>query len=122
MLISYSGETTCKTSKSIAKCHETIFGNSIPLNRGFGRRIDLLIASRNIELSTNEWKKKIITPEQCYTQQTKNIRMNKAILTNLLELPLGDHHYKNIYTLGMDWIGKLIIYRLLAHTYKHVFK
>ncbi|KAI9022766.1 hypothetical protein CLU79DRAFT_143375 [Phycomyces nitens] len=99
------GETTCKASKSIAKDHENIYGNNIPLNRGFGRRIDLLLSTRNIELSTNKWKQKKVTQEQCLTQQAKNIRMNKAILSRLLELPLSENDSENIYTLGMDWVG-----------------
>ncbi|KAG1091080.1 hypothetical protein G6F42_019522 [Rhizopus arrhizus] len=99
------GETTCRASKSIAKDHENIYGNSIPLNRGFGRRIDLLLSTRNIELSTNEWKRKKVTQEQCLIQQAKNIRMNKAILSRLLELPLSENDSKNVYTLGMDWVG-----------------
>lgn len=49
-----SGETICKASKSIAEDLEDIYGNNIPLNRGFDRRIDLLLSTRNIELSTNE--------------------------------------------------------------------
>ncbi|KAL0084658.1 hypothetical protein F4703DRAFT_1916674 [Phycomyces blakesleeanus] len=69
-----NGETTSKASKSIAKDHENIYGNNIPLNRGFGRRIDLLL-------------------------------MNKAILSRLLELPLSENDSKNVYTLGMDWVG-----------------
>jgi hypothetical protein len=120
--IFYSGETTCKASKSIAKDHENIYGNNIPLNRGFGRRIDLLLSTRNIELSTNEWKRKKVTQEQCLIQQIKNIRMNKAILSKLLELPLSENDSKNVYTLGMDWVGKLILYCFLANTYRHISK
>ncbi|KAI7895014.1 uncharacterized protein EV154DRAFT_477789 [Mucor mucedo] len=74
-------ETTCKASKDIAKTQEELFGDTIPLNKGFGRRIDLLLSSHNVELSTNEWKRKKVSPEQCLIQQTKNIRMNKAILS-----------------------------------------
>ncbi|KAI9478680.1 MAG: hypothetical protein EXX96DRAFT_609148 [Benjaminiella poitrasii] len=96
------GETICKASKSIAKDYEDIYGNSIPLNRGFGRRIDLILSARNIELSTNEWKRGKATQEQCLIQQAKNIRMNKAILSRLLDLPLPENDSKNVYTLGMD--------------------
>ncbi|CEG77844.1 hypothetical protein RMATCC62417_12532 [Rhizopus microsporus] len=35
---------------------------------------------------------------------SKNIRMNKAILSKLLELPLSENDSKDIYTLGMDWL------------------
>ncbi|KAI8643564.1 hypothetical protein BD408DRAFT_342326, partial [Parasitella parasitica] len=100
------GETTCKASKIIAKNHENIYGDTIPLNRGFGRRIDLLLSSKNIELSTNEWKRKKIALEQVITQQTKNIRMNKAILSKLHELPLLERDAKHLYTTSMDWVGK----------------
>ncbi|KAI8380045.1 hypothetical protein BD560DRAFT_388260 [Blakeslea trispora] len=99
------GETTCKTSKNIAKHHEDIFGSNIPLSRGFGRRIDLLLSANNVEMSTNEWKRKSATKEQCLTQQIKNIRMNKAILSKLHELPL-EINEPHLYTLGMDWIGQ----------------
>ncbi|KAG2207297.1 hypothetical protein INT46_004393 [Mucor plumbeus] len=99
------GETTCKASKVVAKDHENIYGDTIPLNRGFGRRIDLLLSSKNIELSTNEWKRKKTAHEQLITQQTKNIRMNKAILSKLHELPLLERDAKHLYTMSMDWVG-----------------
>ena len=37
-------------------------------------------------------------------QQVKNIRMNKAILSRLLKLPLSEHDARNVYTLGIDWV------------------
>ncbi|KAG2210555.1 hypothetical protein INT47_002497 [Mucor saturninus] len=55
------GETTCKASKDIAKTQEDLFGDTIPLNKGFGRRIDLLLSTHNVELSTNEWKRKKVS-------------------------------------------------------------
>ncbi|CEP11566.1 hypothetical protein [Parasitella parasitica] len=99
------GDTTCKANKSIAKDYKNIYGNYIPLK---GRRINLLLSTRNIELSTNEWKRKKVTREQCLIQQAKNIRMNKAILSRLLELPLSEHDSKNVYTLGMDWVAPCV--------------
>lgn len=103
----FSGETTCKASKDIAKTQEELFGDTIPLNKGFGRRIDLLLSTHNAELSTNEWKRKKVSPEQCLIQQIKNIRMNKAILSKLHELPFSESEDNNsLYTLSMDWIGK----------------
>ncbi|KAI8883691.1 hypothetical protein K501DRAFT_183871 [Backusella circina FSU 941] len=47
------GETTCKASKIIAKNHENTYGNTIPLNRGLRRHIDILLSSKNIDLPTN---------------------------------------------------------------------
>jgi hypothetical protein len=64
----YSGKTTCK---SIAKDHETIYSNSIPLNYGFGRRIDLILSTKNIKLCTNEWKRSKTTAYQYLVQQGK---------------------------------------------------
>ncbi|KAI7895015.1 uncharacterized protein EV154DRAFT_576006 [Mucor mucedo] len=104
---SSSRGTTCKASKDIAKTQEEVFGDTIPLNKGFGRRIDLLLSTHNLELSTNEWKrKKKVSPEQCLIQQTKNIRMNKAILSKLHELPFSESEDNNsLYTLSLYWIG-----------------
>lgn len=56
------GESTYKASKSIAKTHEKIYGSNIPLNNGFGRRIDLILATKNLELSTSEWKRNKTLP------------------------------------------------------------
>lgn len=95
LILIFSGETTCKTSKDIAKTREELFGDTIPLNKGFGRRIDLLLSTHNAELSTNEWKRKKVSPEQCLIQQTKNIRMNKAILSKLHELPFSESEDNN---------------------------
>lgn len=119
MIILYSGETTCKASKEIAKDQEVIYGSSIPLNRGFGRRIDLLLSTRDIEISTNEWKKKKVSKETCYVQQAKNIRMNKAILSKLIQLPLAS---KNMHVLALDCVGKLIPYFYLAHKYTNIYQ
>lgn len=100
-----SGETTCKASKTIAKDHEIIYSNSIPLNRGFSRCVDLLLSARDAELSKNEWKRTRVSQGQCLTQQAKNIRMNKAILTKLLELLMGVDDSNKVFVLGMDWTG-----------------
>ncbi|CAO3631609.1 unnamed protein product [Mucor hiemalis] len=88
------------------KCiDEELFGDTIPLNKGFGRRIDLLLTSNNTELSTNEWKRKKISQKTCIAQQAKNIRTNKAILGTLYELPIKETDHQSMYTLSMDWNG-----------------
>lgn len=75
------------------------------MNRGFGRRIDLMLASSDLELSTNERKRKKVGREQCFTQQTKNIRSNKAILTELIELPANEEDKKKgiHFKYGLGW-------------------
>ncbi|KAF7722249.1 hypothetical protein EC973_003499 [Apophysomyces ossiformis] len=99
-----SGETTCKASKTIMKKHERLFDSKSSSN-AFGRRIDLILSSRDVELSTSEWKKATVPVKVSIKQQGKNIRMNKAILTSLLDLPLSDEAMDKVYTLGMDWTG-----------------
>jgi hypothetical protein len=103
MLDMLDGESTCKASKSISK----IYGSNIPLNKGFGLRIDLILATKNIELSTSEWKWNKTPPAKCLQQQAKNIRMNKAILTSLLDLPFSEADGNRVFTVGMDWTGPM---------------
>ncbi|KAI9486504.1 MAG: hypothetical protein EXX96DRAFT_549303 [Benjaminiella poitrasii] len=107
MLDMLDGESTCKASKSIAKTHEKIYGSNIPLNNGFGRRIDLILATKNLELSTSEWKRDKTSPAKCLQQQSKNIRINKAILTYLLGLPFNEADSDRVFTVGMDWTGPM---------------
>ncbi|KAL9545353.1 hypothetical protein PS6_008268 [Mucor atramentarius] len=107
MLDMLDGESTCKTSKSIAKTHEKMYDSAIPLNKGFGRRIDLILAAKNLELSTSEWKREKTSAAKCLQQQSKNIRMNKAILTNLLHLPFDESDRDRVFTVGMDWVGPM---------------
>ncbi|OBZ90652.1 hypothetical protein A0J61_01301 [Choanephora cucurbitarum] len=107
MLDMLDGESTCKASKSIAKTHEKIYDSNIPLNNGFGRRIDLILATKNLELSTSEWKRDKTSPAKCLQQQSKNIRMNKAILTHLLGLPFNEADSDRVFTVGMDWTGPM---------------
>lgn len=92
-----------RPAKKIAKQHEKLYKNTIPLNKGFERRIDLLLKTRGIEITTNEFKTRNVSEEICVAQQTKNMRTNKAILSHLLELPIET----DTYILAMDWIGKL---------------
>lgn len=107
MLDMLDGESTCKASKSIAKNLEKIYDSNIPLNNGFGRRIDLILATKNLELSTTEWKRDKTSPAKCLQQQSKNIRMNKAILTHLLGLPFNEAGSDRVFTVGMDWTGHM---------------
>lgn len=102
MLNMLDGESACKASKSIEKTHRKIYGSNIPLNNGFVRRIDLILATKNIELSTSEWKRNKIPPVKCLQQQTKNTLMNKAMLTYLLDLPLNEADSDRVLTFGMD--------------------
>ncbi|GAA5796942.1 hypothetical protein HPULCUR_002320 [Helicostylum pulchrum] len=95
------GEIPCQATKAIAKDQEHLFGNKIPLNKGFGRRIDLIMSAKGCELSSSEWKKneniiiKVITT-------TKNIRTNKAILSSILKQPICEEDAASVFVVGMD--------------------
>ena len=62
-----NGESACKVSKSIAKTHEKIYDSNIPSNKGVGRRIDLIVSTKNLELSTSEWKRDKTSPPKVPT-------------------------------------------------------
>lgn len=82
------------------------FGTTKSKLTPYGRKIDLIVAGRKIQLATNEWKKSDVSDTAVAKQQSKNVRMNKAILTSLekYEVPQGDQKY--VYNLAMDWRGK----------------
>ncbi|KAI8334210.1 hypothetical protein BC941DRAFT_482354 [Chlamydoabsidia padenii] len=105
MLDILDGETTCKASKKIAKDHKKLYKSTIPLNAGFGRRIDMILTTKNVELSTSEWKRPGTISTKCLQQQSKNIRMNKAVLSHLLALPFDLEDVDKVFTVGMDWTG-----------------
>lgn len=90
MLEIMDGEITCKVSKPIAKSYEKMYNSALPLDNGFGRRIDTIVSTHEVELSTSEWEKKRLQPTKCLQQQAKYIKMNKTILTYLLDLEKDD--------------------------------
>ncbi|KAI9496262.1 hypothetical protein BDB00DRAFT_758604, partial [Zychaea mexicana] len=71
----FNGETMCKASKLIAKMHKRVFGSNIPLNKGFGRQIDLILSAHNGELSMSEWKRLKVSPQKSLIQQARNTRI-----------------------------------------------
>ncbi|KAG2201000.1 hypothetical protein INT47_006544 [Mucor saturninus] len=107
MLDILDGERVSKASKTVAKNLEKTYNSDIPLYNGFGRRIDLILATKDIELSTSEWKKKKTTADKCLRQQAKNIRINKAILRYFLDLPICETDKSKVMTVGMDWTGNM---------------
>ncbi|KAI7891906.1 uncharacterized protein EV154DRAFT_399843, partial [Mucor mucedo] len=107
MLDILDGERVSKASKTVAKNLEKTYNSSIPLHNGFGRRIDLILATKDIELSTSEWKKKKTPAAKCLQQQAKNIRINKAILRYFLDLPISETDKSKVITVGMDWTGNM---------------
>ncbi|KAG1029284.1 hypothetical protein G6F43_014015 [Rhizopus delemar] len=106
MLDILDGERVSKAFKTVATNLEKIYNANIPLSNGFGRRIDLILATKGMELSTSEWKRKKSPAAKCLQQQAKNIRINKAILRYFLVLPISETDKK-----------KNIVYALHAYIY-----
>lgn len=103
--------TYAKASKAIATRNKRFdTGRKNSLN-AFGRRIDLIVASTGVELSTSEWKRDSCTVSLALKQQCKNVRMNKAILTSLLELNINKEQKERMSCIGMDWTGMYYFFK-----------
>ncbi|KAI9246918.1 hypothetical protein BDA99DRAFT_592194 [Phascolomyces articulosus] len=87
-----SGEQVCQASKYILKNNRR-FGNSNKNSMVIanGCKIDLIIFGKKIRLGTNEWKKSDATNQIGCKQQSKNLRMSKAILK-------GFERFENIFS------------------------
>ncbi|KAG0188194.1 hypothetical protein DFQ28_005230 [Apophysomyces sp. BC1034] len=97
------GEVVSKVTSSVARKNAILFG--VNNASKFGRRIDLIISSNRVELSTNEWKRSGSSESTLSRQQSKNFRSNKAILKNILSLPLQDRVRDKVFSTAMDWNG-----------------
>ncbi|KAG0186017.1 hypothetical protein DFQ28_008443 [Apophysomyces sp. BC1034] len=98
------GEHVCKASKAIADRNKR-FDSTKKNSTTFGRRIDLMLTSKGIEFSTNEWKRNKVSLSTSLKQQSKNIRLNKGILTSFFENPIPRHLHDQVFCIGMDWTG-----------------
>ena len=68
-----------------------------------------MIKSSGVELSASKWKKKSADRTTTKDQQVKNARGNKAILKKLLSLPIPDADRVNVFCVGIDFVGKLLL-------------
>ncbi|KAL4212136.1 hypothetical protein AB4K20DRAFT_1957254 [Rhizopus microsporus] len=57
-------------------------------------------------LSKDEWKWDNTSSVKCLQLQSKGIRMNKAILTYLLNLPFNEADGDRVFTVRIDWAAK----------------
>lgn len=71
-----------------------------------GRKIDLMMCSTGLELSSLEWKKVDTATKLIEEQRAKNTRVNSAILNNILN-KYFETKRNDIHIIGMDWLGKL---------------
>lgn len=69
-----------------------------------GRRIDLIIEAKKLEISTNEWRKDVCFAS-ALRQQSKNICMNKALLKSQSELPVQAERSSELSVIAMNWFG-----------------
>ncbi|KAG2199061.1 hypothetical protein INT46_011056 [Mucor plumbeus] len=97
------GETMSNVSKKVCKNNTKLFGVNTSMT---GRRIDLIIEAKQLELSTNEWRREVGF-SSALKQQSKNIRMNKALLKHWLELPIPADKTSQLSVLAMDWVGSV---------------
>lgn len=96
-----SGEQ-CSDATKVARKYNQSLCKDFDNKNTVGRKIDLLIGTLNMDISSSEWKKEKIAPSLVVDQQVKNARTNKCILKAIRELLVHDEPF----VLGMDWIGK----------------
>jgi hypothetical protein len=58
-------------------------------------------------LCTSDWKKNSVPISTAIKQQSKNTRMNKAILSSLLNNPIHENDLHQVFCVGIDWTGNL---------------
>lgn len=90
MLDILDGERVSKASKTMATNLKKIYDTKTAFNTGFGGRIDLILATKDVELSASERKRKKPPAVKCLQQQANNIRINKAILRYFLDLSVSE--------------------------------
>ncbi|KAI8147996.1 hypothetical protein BJV82DRAFT_664330 [Fennellomyces sp. T-0311] len=105
-------------------------GNSKPPSeltcyRRFAQILDVMVRDTSLELDDgeqhfnlppNEWKKSDVSQMVAAKQQSKNIRMNKAILTSMEKLAVPQDERQYLFTLGMDFKG-VVFYRIVGYIF-----
>lgn len=69
----------------------------------YGRRIDLMLGvsygKKRVEISSNEWKRNVVSQEVVQKQQCKNLRTNAYIIQQMMK------RYKiNTSVMAMDFV------------------
>ncbi|KAI7848070.1 hypothetical protein BDC45DRAFT_524499 [Circinella umbellata] len=113
-------EHTSTITEEIMISNSKAFTSAVCNDRVIGKRIDMIIKSCGVELSTSQWKKKGTNKSAGRNQQVKNVRDNKSILKHLLSLPINDFDKKNVFCLGLDFIGT-VGYMFSVHNVDDVF-
>jgi hypothetical protein len=110
------GETASDCTKDARQFNEIIYDGSSQSTM-HGRKIDLLLKQKNdgehdIELSSNEFKRRCVTPNCAIIQQCKNLRVNGAILGHMESL---DQDRRPGHIVAMDWVGNVGYMFMLAN-------
>lgn len=89
-------------SKKVCMNNAKLFGANTSMT---GRQIDLIIEAKQLESSTNGWRREVDF-SSALRQQSKNTRMNKALLKHWLEPPpIPADKTSQLSVLAIDWIG-----------------
>lgn len=84
------GEQACIESKTVREENEKEYASNETLDSTqniMGLRIDLLLSSFEINVSSCKWKAENVSPSVARRQEKKNLKVNACILEALLRLP-----------------------------------
>lgn len=79
------GETACERSRKPIEVNKHLF-NVDDVSPSCSRKIDMILKyddNKNVELCSNEWKRMKVSSDLKIKQQSKNLRVNAAIINNL---------------------------------------
>lgn len=119
---SHSGECA-STASTLARKKLASTTGLQTTEKYYGRKIDtLFIAKKGVELCAAEWKKKRIQPKQLWMQQTKNLRVTKCIMNEVLKLPIRKEDKAEMLIYSMDWRGKVLWITVYINAYLYGYK
>lgn len=86
----------------------------------YGHRIDLMLGvshgKKRVEISSNEWKRNVVSQEVVQKQQCKNLRTNACIIQQIMA------RYKiNTSVMAMDFVGNCGCLYMMKKTQELVF-
>ncbi|KAI9316505.1 hypothetical protein BX666DRAFT_2028036 [Dichotomocladium elegans] len=95
------GETSLQSSKVAIAMNKAIFHTG-DLSQAYGRKIDLIFkcsSNTNVDISSNEWKRTIVSKPIKLHQQSKNLRLNTSNLFSL------NTKFGVTSTVAVDFVG-----------------
>ncbi|KAI8884168.1 hypothetical protein K501DRAFT_182893, partial [Backusella circina FSU 941] len=113
------GENTSEATKVSIDINRSIFGLG-EQSSSYGRRIDLILGvshgKKRVEISSNEWKRNVVSQEVVQKQQCKNLRTNACIIQQIMT------RYKiNTSVMAMDFVGSCGCLYMMKKTQEQVF-